>query len=62
MKGTCTFHCFGCGHSGDVFDFVHDFLEHRCNGGDKVKTYKWFKKNYNIPLPWEKSDGAYIYC
>lgn len=42
------YHCYGCGRHGDVFDFVYRIL------GDKIKAYHWIKKNYGIPLPWEK--------
>jgi len=42
------FYCYGCGCSGDVFDFITKML------GDRIKDYRWLKKNYGIPLPWEK--------
>ncbi|MCK5460156.1 hypothetical protein KAI52_03510 [Candidatus Parcubacteria bacterium] len=47
------FFCYGCGASGDVFNFISRILGHNYYG-DKIKTYRWLKKNYGIPLPWEK--------
>ncbi len=44
------FRCYGCGRQGDIFSFVALYYF----SNDKIKTYRWFKKNYGIPLPWEK--------
>jgi len=43
------YHCYGCGAHGDVFDFVCEYAFAR----DKIRTYRWFRKNFSIPLPWE---------
>jgi len=56
----CVFGCLGCGKSGDKFDFIVRFFN-RPVDKDKMRAYCWFKKNFNIPLPWEKSKGQYIY-
>ena len=49
IAGFC---CYGCGNSGDVFEFVRIMLDGR--HGDRILAYRWFKKNFGIPLPWEK--------
>jgi DNA primase len=43
-------HCYGCGETVDMFAFVCKVLF----GRDRTKTFKWFKKQFNIPIPWEK--------
>ncbi len=55
------YHCFGCGESGDKFNFIVRLLDTTTFYKDNVRAYRWFKKNFNIPLPWEKSNGKYIY-
>lgn len=51
------YHCMGCGSFGDIFDFLSFYFagkppEWQCR--DKTKICRWLKKNFNIPLPWEK--------
>ena len=46
------YHCYGCGRHGDIFDFVSQYAFK----GNKIRTYCWFKKNFQIPLPWELED------
>ena len=41
------YNCFGCGRSGDVFSFIARFF------GNKTRAFRWLKKNFDIPLPWE---------
>jgi len=49
-----TYHCFGCGESGDIFTFVAKVLNGDAYGKNKVaRTCRWFKKCFDIPLPWE---------
>ncbi len=56
------FSCRGCGQSGTVFDFVKYTLKEQTRGDyDNVGVYKWFKKHFGIPLPWEKRNGKFIY-
>lgn len=55
------FYCHGaCGNWGDKFDFMVAMLNEPCHY-NKVRAYHWFKKNFNISLPWEKSNGRFIY-
>ncbi|HHD92724.1 MAG TPA: hypothetical protein ENL06_03895 [Candidatus Portnoybacteria bacterium] len=53
IQRTQSFHCFGCGRSGDMFMFISYVLL-----GDKFrnkqKTCRWLKKCFNIPLPWSR--------
>lgn len=54
------FKCYGCGDHGDKFTFIVKMLNAPfCY--EKMRTYRWFKKNFNISLPWEKVNGRYIY-
>lgn len=54
------FMCLGCGQYGNQFSFVQKFLNPYGNYS-KIRTYHWFKKNFDISLPWEKSNGHYIF-
>jgi DNA primase len=54
------FKCYGCGDDGDKFTFVLKILNKPFHY-EKVRVYRWFKKNFNIPLPWEKINGRSIY-
>lgn len=47
------YHCYGCGSQGDVFTFIAIMLGGVFHG-DIIMVYHWLKKNYDIPLPWEK--------
>jgi hypothetical protein len=49
---TRQFHCYGCGKHGDQFDFVALMLSHSYQK-NRHRAFCWFKKNFNIPLPWE---------
>lgn len=46
------FTCFGCGRAGDIFHFVSLVLA-KDDSNPQRKTCRWFKKCFNIPLPWE---------
>ena len=48
FSNTGRFRCYGCGSHGDIFDFVCKYAS-----GDKIRTHRWFKKNFKIPYPWE---------
>ncbi|MFA5173098.1 MAG: CHC2 zinc finger domain-containing protein [Candidatus Paceibacterota bacterium] len=47
---TGMFHCFGCGRTGNIFDFVSELVFK----GNRKKTFYWMRKNFGISLPWEK--------
>lgn len=44
------FHCFGCGESGDIFDFISLYISGGRN--NLSKTCRWLKKCFDINLPW----------
>ncbi|MFA6184196.1 MAG: CHC2 zinc finger domain-containing protein [Parcubacteria group bacterium] len=47
---TGTFHCYGCGESGDIFYFISRYLTD--NKRSLPRVCRWLKKCFNIPLPW----------
>lgn len=50
LHSSSTFHCFGCGESGDIFHFISQYLTG--NKYNLPRTCRWLKKCFNIPLPW----------
>ncbi|PLX26980.1 hypothetical protein C0583_05315 [Candidatus Parcubacteria bacterium] len=48
----CAFHCFGCGQSGDTFNFISYALTGELYNYGRV--FRWLNKNFNIPLPWDR--------
>ncbi len=52
-NGSGQFHCYGCGAHGDVFEFISRMLG-TYSYGNKIKAYRWLKKNYGLTLPWQK--------
>ena len=48
------FFCFACQTAGSKFKFVSMvFAKNRTHAKGRTMAYRWFKKCFNIPLPWE---------